>query len=204
MTSEERIAELEEQLRLVQANRLAQVELEKSRLGNVYWEYDSDTHAKTRPYEGNDRQFVSLFADERYAKFVKDHDELQQYWSSPLYCVKRQPDGYLEVCSNIHRGDFFGCGRTSQVGCVYNKITHIQCGLKREHQKPSPARQGGNYLTYYIGGDIGGHWYNPTHDDFVATGYFLWLPTIERLMFAGFQRQAGELRSILDEIVSST
>ena len=42
MTSEERIAELEEQLRIVQLGRLRNVELEKSRLGNVYWDYDSE------------------------------------------------------------------------------------------------------------------------------------------------------------------
>jgi hypothetical protein len=203
MNSEKRIAELEEQLRLVQGNRMKQVELEKSRLGNIYFDYDSDTHAKTRPYEGNDRQFVSMFADERYAKFIKEHDELQQYWRSPMYCINRQPDGYKEVCSNIHRGDFFGCGRTSQVGHIYQKVTHIQCGLKRWHQKPSPAGQGGCYLTYLIGGDIGGHWYNPTHDDFTATEHFLWLPTTERLMLSGFLRQAEELKSIVGEIVLS-
>jgi hypothetical protein len=204
MNSEARIAELEEQLRLVQKNQLEKVQLEKSRLGNVYWDYDSDKEARTRPYEGNDRDFVSVFANEQYAKFIQEHKELQEYWRSPMYCIKRQPDGYKQVCSNIHRGDFFGCGKTSQVGHVYNKITHIQCGLKKEYQKPSPAGQGGNYITYNLGGDIGGHWYNPTHDDFTATGHFLWLPTIERLMFAGFPRQAGELRGIMNDIISST
>jgi hypothetical protein len=76
--------------------------------------------------------------------------------------------------------------------------------LKRWHQKPSPAGQGGCYLTYLIGGDIGGHWYNPTHDDFTATKHFLWLPTTERLMFSGFLQQAEELKSIVNEIVSRT
>lgn len=203
MTAEDRIAELEEQLRLVQLGRLKEVQLEQSRCGNIYWDYDSDKHAKTRPYEGSDRQFVSLFADERYAKFIRDHDELQTYWRSPMYCIDRQPDGYKEVCSNVHRGDLFGCGRTSQVGHVYHKITNIQCSVSREHQKPSPAGEGGNYITYYIGGDIGGHWYHPTHDDFTATRHFLWMPTIERLIFAGFEQQAQELKSIVSEIVLS-
>ena len=204
MSLKKRIEELEEQLRLAQTNRLTQVQLEKSRLGNIYWDYDSDLHTKTRPYEGNDRQFVSLFTNERYASFIKQHDELQQYWRSPLYCIERKPDKYKEVCSNIHRGDFFGCGKTSQVGHIYNKITVIQCGLKPEHQKPSPAGQGGNYLAYYIGGDIGGHWYNPTHDDFTATKHFLWLPTPERLLFAGFPQQAANLSSLINEILSNS
>lgn len=146
--------------------------------------------------------FVSLFANELYADFIRQHGELQKYWHSPMYC-KRQPGGYMEVCSNIHRGDFFGCGNTSQVGHVYNKITTIQRGLDREHQKPSPAGQGGNYLSYYIGGDIGGHWHNPTHDDFISGGYFLWLPTIERLMFSGFFQQAEELRLVWIRIINS-
>lgn len=192
----QRIAELEDQLRQVQKGSLDKWQLEKSRAGNIYWDYDSETQAKERPYEGSDNQFVSIFASDNYRQFIADHPELQEYWRSPMYCIDRKPDGYKEVCSNIHRGDYFGCGDTRQVGHIYAKITNIQCSLKPEYRKPSPLKDESVYLSYWIGGDIGGHWHKPTHDDFTATNHFIWLPTIERLIFAGFHRQAGYLAAM--------
>ena len=156
---------------------------------------------KTRLYEGNDKKFVEVFADPRYATWINNTPQLQTYWSEPMYCLKRKPDGYIQVVSNIHLGDFFGCGKTSQVGLIYSKILHIQCSMPPEKQKPSPDGQGGNYISYSISGDIGGHWYSPLHDDFIKTGHFLWLPTPERLAFAGFFTEGQELHLLMRDII---
>jgi hypothetical protein len=201
VTSEEKIAELEEVIRKLNLDKLQGNQNMTSRHGNTYWNHVSDRHPITRPYDGNDRQFVSVFADVRYADFLKASPHLQDYWRAPMYLVDRKPDGYREACSNIHRGDFFGCGNTKQVGQVYRKITNIQCGLSPEHQKPSPAGPGGIYITYSIGGDIGGHWSEPTHDGFTLTNHFLWLPTPDRLLFAGFPVEAETLWHLIVDIL---
>lgn len=200
MTSEERIAELEELVRQLNLEKIQGSLDQRSRYGNLYWDWPTRTEGITRPYAGNDRQFVSMFEDERYVKFVGDHPKLQEYWHSQMYLVKRDPDGYMQVCSNIHRGDFFGCGSHERVGQVYRKIEHIQCGLSPEYQKSSPQGLGGNYLSYSIGGNIGGHWCEPSHDYLTETMHFIWLPTVERLMFSGFAKEAGELSLVLCEI----
>jgi hypothetical protein len=85
---------------------------------------------------------------------------------------------------------------------MYGKITHVQAALDKQYQRPSPAGEGGDYLSYRMGGDIGGHWYEPLHDDFVLTKHFKWLPTVDRLRFAGFKEQAVELQSICEKIWS--
>lgn len=201
MTNEEKIAELEAVVRQLNLDKLQGNLNMTSRHGNSYWNMQSEKHPITRPYDGNDRQFVSVFQHERYVEFVKASPHLQDYWRSPMYLSQRKPDRYLEVCSNIHRGDFFGCGNHKQVGQIYRKIANIQCGLSPEHQKPSPAGPGGIYITYSIGGDIGGHWCEPTHDGFVLTNHFIWLPTPERLRFAGFLVEAEVLWNLMREIL---
>jgi hypothetical protein len=150
---------------------------------------------------GNQPQFRKVFAHDLYSSYISEHQCLQRYWNSPMFLRKRRSDGYLEVCSNIHIGDFFGCGTTAQVGIVCQKALVLQGTLKPEYQKPSPAGQGGNYLKYDINGDIGGHLRHPTHDDFTKGSYFLWLPTPLRLEFAGFVNQAKVLREIMSHIV---
>jgi hypothetical protein len=152
---------------------------------------------------GNRPQFFTVFAHPLYSSYVSEHQCLQKHWNSPMFLRERRSDGYSEVCSNIHAGDFFGCGETAQVGIVCRKILMLQGGLNPEHQKPSPAGQGGNYLSYDIDGDIGGHFRHPTHDDFTKASYFLWLPTPLRLEFAGFVDQAKVLREIMSDIALS-
>lgn len=149
----------------------------------------------------NQPQFVNIFSHPAYEAFLKNNPEAQEYWSAPMFLRMRPSDGYNEVCSNIHAGDFFGLGKPSQVGIVYNKITNIQGELDKKYQKNSPAGDGGNYLSYEIGGNIGGHWHSPTHEEFTKDKYFMWLPTPSRLHFAGFRREAAALEQYLHYIL---
>jgi hypothetical protein len=93
---------------------------------------------------------------------------IQEWW------LKRWNDPVHGTMSNIRVGDFFTLGRCNQVGIVTRKT--IICG-------PNPGPE----LQYDIGGDIGGHWYRPRHEEFEngPTGggeqYFLFIPSATQL-----------------------
>lgn len=150
----------------------------------------------------NQPQFKNIFEHPKYTEFISTYDYLQEYWNAPMYVRIRKQDGYKEVCSNIQIGDFFHCGSTWRMGIVRSKITHIQTSILPINQKYSPVGEGGNYLSYELGGDIGGHWYSQEHDTFVLNKHFIWLPTSDRLVFSGFTQEAENLRSLVSEITN--
>lgn len=138
----------------------------------------------------------TMFNNTLYCMFQLRNQQLQDYWNSSMYLKKRY-DGYNEVCTNIEFGDFFRCGNNPQIGIVTAKITHIQCEVTKP--KPSPQGPKGNYISYDITGDIGGHWRHPDHDHFTEHKYFNWCPTIENLLYRGFRKEARELYKIMKD-----
>ena len=104
-----------------------------------------------------------------------DYELLQQWW------LTRWFDKEEGACSNIRIGDFFTLGRNNQVGVVYGKV--IMC-----YPKDSPDIPGdGPHFQYDIGGDIGGHWYRPMHENMEkgplggGEQYFLFVPSATQL-----------------------
>ena len=201
MDKDKRIEELEDKLRQIKLGDLNARAAKKSYLGNIY--FPNNQTAVCRPYEGNDNCYLMIFKDDRYRAFLDQHPDLQTYWRAPMYLVERQTDGYKLVCTNIQQGDYFGCGTHKQIGIVYRKLTAIQASIAKENRMPSPGNddaKNGNYIKYYIGGDIGGHDTMPDHDRFTTSEHFMWLPTPSRLLFSGYHGLASDLMHLMVDI----
>lgn len=87
--------------------------------------------------------------------------------------------------SNIQVGDVFSLGKIyyshgkEQLGIISGKRYHIDI-------------KNGNYISYNISGDIGGHWYNPKHEWFL-NGHPIWIPSISDLLQLNYINQAEQL-----------
>jgi hypothetical protein len=96
-----------------------------------------------------------------YLTWCWDNEAIQTHWKQEWL----EEDGRLQ--SNIYPGDRFSVGRTPDIGVVYDKIVWTY-KEKNRHR-------------YEIGGKIGTHLYDPTHEA-ISDGRFLWIPTIEQLL----------------------
>lgn len=108
-------------------------------------------------------------------------DRFQEWW------VKRWNDPEGPSMSNIRVGDFFTLGKYNQVGLIVGKTNILYTADNKPNDAPC-------HFQYQISGDIGGHWYMPSHEDMEGLhggeSYFRFIPSATQL---------AELSTVLED-----
>lgn len=150
----------------------------------------------------------TILSHQNFLDYCYKSSKIQEYWRLPEYMVYPINEAMQQpvpiVTSNINPGDFFTVGKSPEVmiAMVTSKITIMQGMLKPEQWKPSPHKEGGDYLVYEIDGDIGGFNSQQPHKE-LASGFFYWLPLPYQLMTIGFTSEAEDLQDILRSVTAN-
>jgi hypothetical protein len=86
-----------------------------------------------------------------YMEEVWARDDINEWW------LEKHWGPTNNLLSNVRVGDIFSLGKDNQFGLVTRRTLNVGQHIDA-------------YYSYYIAGDIGGHWYHPKHEWFrVAT-----------------------------------
>lgn len=104
-------------------------------------------------------------------------EELQAWWKAPEVPNEK---GHV-ADTNINVGDYFSHGGTKQVSLISGRVYHLRIAVGKVDTH-----------VYTISHDIGGHYYQKTHEE-MSEKWWVFIPDAHQLLQLGYEEWAFEL-----------